>query len=235
MRQIAHSNSLFLLRLATLEDCLASQGLKPGPVSFGTAFAGAGYEASAPFERARSGGPLLPVRKSIRFLLSFKRMPLSSAGLSLKRWIEAHTPSPEFDCRKRRQNPSRAVHLAIVCSSKNTAVWRNRQTRRQLENDLDCQHFQHCSGCHLETDPVNPPLLKQARRFFAAKGLQALPVTFGPVHEWRLRARLVVRGVPSKPIIGLYATGTHTAVNIPHCRYVSWLLLVEHGSSNLSK
>ncbi|THU64955.1 hypothetical protein C4D60_Mb01t31970 [Musa balbisiana] len=41
--------------------------------------------------------------------------------------------------------------------------------------------------------------------------------------EWRCRAKLVVRGTPENPLIGLYQEGTHDIVDIPMCRGISKL------------
>lgn len=85
-------------------------------------------------------------------------------------------------------------------------------------SELNCDHFLSCSGCTLHKGLDKPPVLSRARQFFLQRGLQVLPVTFGHAHEWRLRARLAVRGKETNPIIGLFAQGTHEALNIPRCR-----------------
>ena len=42
-------------------------------------------------------------------------------------------------------------------------------------------------------------------------------MTSGPVHYWRLRARLAVRGSSYAPVIGLFRRNTHQVVPIPDC------------------
>lgn len=84
---------------------------------------------------------------------------------------------------------------------------------------LDCRHFQTCSGCTLEADLCSPPILEEARSYFVTEcGLPSLQLTAGPAHQWRHRARLAVRASHSgQPLVGLFAEGSHTAVNIPSC------------------
>ena len=74
-----------------------------------------------------------------------------------------------------------------------------------------------CSGCTLRTSLDAPPLLAQARAFFAARGVADFRLTTGPVHGWRNRARLAVRGAPGAPVIGLFAAASHDVVPVPRC------------------
>ncbi|KAI5055006.1 hypothetical protein GOP47_0030151 [Adiantum capillus-veneris] len=85
-------------------------------------------------------------------------------------------------------------------------------------SDLNCQHFKRCSGCVLEKALDQPPILKDAERFFRCHGVKALKLTKGNVWEWRCKAKLAVRGTPTNPVVGLYAEGTHDVVDIPVCR-----------------
>ena len=51
-----------------------------------------------------------------------------------------------------------------------------------------------------------------------APGLVLLQVA-GPLHGWRCRAKLAVRGRPGKPLVGLFKRGSHDVVDIvPGCR-----------------
>ena len=51
-----------------------------------------------------------------------------------------------------------------------------------------------------------------------APGFAPLQVT-GPLHGWRCRAKLAVRGRPGKPVIGLFKRGSHDVVDIvPGCK-----------------
>ena len=55
-------------------------------------------------------------------------------------------------------------------------------------------------------------------------GHTELTVRLGEVHGWRCRARLAVRGRPGRPVVGLYRAGTHDALDIPDCRWVTQTL-----------
>lgn len=86
---------------------------------------------------------------------------------------------------------------------------------------LSCPHFASCSGCTLEAGLDRPPILEEARQFFEAQcGLPSFHLSAGPAQRWRHRARLVVRRAaqdPSRVVVGLFAEGSHTAVDIPSC------------------
>jgi len=82
---------------------------------------------------------------------------------------------------------------------------------------LNCPHFGACSGCSVERGLGSPPAADAARAFFAARGVPSLPVSLGPVHGWRQRAKLAVRGTPGRAVVGLFRAGSHEAVDIPGC------------------
>ena len=125
--------------------------------------------------------------------------------------------------------PLYASPLATQPRAKAQPAWRveraHKKAARKLEpihpatdDELNCVHFKRCSGWTLDSSLRSPPELAVARNYFRKKGLAHLGATFGPLHGWRLRARLAVRGTCAKPVIGLYASGTHTATNITDCR-----------------
>lgn len=84
---------------------------------------------------------------------------------------------------------------------------------------LQCRHFSSgCSGCSLEHRLREPPLYEAAKRYFLGKGLDQFPMVAGPLHGWRCRAKLAVRGRRGRALVGLFATGTHTVpYSIPDC------------------
>lgn len=84
--------------------------------------------------------------------------------------------------------------------------------------DLNCEHFRRCSGCVIETALNQPPIFKDAQRFFSCHGIEDLKLTTGSVWEWRCKAKLAVQGTSRNPVIGLYDEGTHNVVDIPKCR-----------------
>jgi 23S rRNA (uracil1939-C5)-methyltransferase len=51
-----------------------------------------------------------------------------------------------------------------------------------------------------------------------AHGLPQVPVTSGAMENFRLRARLAIRGRQNSPKIGLFETDSHRVVHIPNCR-----------------
>uniref|UniRef100_M8BG25 Putative RNA methyltransferase n=1 Tax=Aegilops tauschii TaxID=37682 RepID=M8BG25_AEGTA len=75
-----------------------------------------------------------------------------------------------------------------------------------------------CSGCTHEFDLEKPPVLQEVADFFSGHGIEDFTFSRGRLSEWRCRAKLVVRGTPEKPLIGLYREGTHTVQDIPDCR-----------------
>lgn len=104
-------------------------------------------------------------------------------------------------------------------SSSEDAEHRKMQSLPDSESmDLNCQHFKGCSGCVIETALDQPPIFKDAQRFFRCHGIQDLKLTTGSVWEWRCKAKLAVRGTSKNPVVGLYVEGTHDIVDIPNCR-----------------
>ncbi|GAX79586.1 hypothetical protein CEUSTIGMA_g7027.t1 [Chlamydomonas eustigma] len=85
--------------------------------------------------------------------------------------------------------------------------------------ELQCFHIHACSGCSLKDGLQQPPQFLEAQDFFKERGVQELKLTSGPLHGWRCRAKLAVRGTPGRPLIGLYKRGSHKVVDIvPGCR-----------------
>lgn len=82
---------------------------------------------------------------------------------------------------------------------------------------IQCTHFSLCSGCSLNEYVDSPPVLKEAERYFKAKGVP-LHLCAGKAAGWRYRAKLAVRGSSSYPCIGLYREGSHQVVDIPFCK-----------------
>ena len=83
---------------------------------------------------------------------------------------------------------------------------------------LECPHFESCSGCTLELQLEQPPVLADAEHFFAETGMAHFKLHSGRSHRWRRRARLAVRRGPgSKPAIGLFEEGSHSVTPIPVC------------------
>ncbi|KAH8941042.1 hypothetical protein BDL97_14G017100 [Sphagnum fallax] len=87
-----------------------------------------------------------------------------------------------------------------------------------LTTDLDCQHFTQCSGCVLDTNLDQPPVMEEVTEFFLKQGVADFTLESGNLWEWRCRAKLAVRGTSMDPQIGLFEEGSHFVVDIPSCR-----------------
>ena len=79
-------------------------------------------------------------------------------------------------------------------------------------------HRPPCPGCPrfgagLEAHPELAELAQLAERAGIALELGEQ----GPAAGYRHRARLAVRGRPGQPVIGIFAEGTHRAINVPRC------------------
>lgn len=96
-----------------------------------------------------------------------------------------------------------------------------------MKIDIDCPHFKMCSGCSLAEGVAAPPLLLEAREFFAARGLPYPNLYVGDFLAWRCRAKLPIRGTAREPLIGLYRAHSHAVVPIPQCR-------IHHPAINLA-
>jgi hypothetical protein len=51
------------------------------------------------------------------------------------------------------------------------------------------------------------------------RGFESFTTVPGPVHGWRCRAKLAVRGSAAAPQLGLFQAGSHELVPIPECRW----------------
>lgn len=93
----------------------------------------------------------------------------------------------------------------------------------QQATNIGCTHFKECSGCEFDTTDV-VPLYSEAKEFFKANGLDLPLIQMSPT-EWRVRAKLPVRNINNRIVIGLYRKGSHNVLAIPSCR-------VHHPSIN---
>lgn len=134
--------------------------------------------------------------------------------------MHAVVPSASFG------GPGNKPYFLVNRKAKSHAL-RTRQQREKLTpaqqkipppSELGCKHFDECSGCSLENALFQPPLLAEAKEFFAARGVANFKLAPGAAHEWRVRAKLAVRGTAEKPHVGLFREGTHDVQDIPTCR-----------------
>lgn len=89
-----------------------------------------------------------------------------------------------------------------------------------------CPHRPPCPGCPRFGEPgVSAERLAVLEAFAQAQGLGRVEVVTGPAQGFRHRARLAIRGRVGTPKIGLFQSGTHRVVTVPHC-------LVHHPAIN---
>jgi 23S rRNA (uracil1939-C5)-methyltransferase len=81
-----------------------------------------------------------------------------------------------------------------------------------------CPHRPPCPGCPRFGERGIAPAARGALDALArAHGLPAVSVISGQTAGFRLRARLAIRGRLGSPKLGLFESGTHRVVHIPHC------------------
>lgn len=91
--------------------------------------------------------------------------------------------------------------------------------------DINCPHFDVCSGCSRDRQVERPAEYEKALHFFESKGIASLQLQVGNPIGWRCRAKLAIRGTSAVPLIGLFEEGSHRVINIPQCK-------VHHPSIN---
>jgi 23S rRNA (uracil1939-C5)-methyltransferase len=83
---------------------------------------------------------------------------------------------------------------------------------------IDCSHRPPCPGCpQLNTSPEVLSRLGVLGDFSVEHGITLDPLLYGPDTNFRVRAKLAVRGRVGNPKIGIFQEGTHRIVDIPHC------------------
>ncbi len=88
-----------------------------------------------------------------------------------------------------------------------------------MTNNLDCIYFLSCSGCQIEKDLLNPPALKTIFEFLETlENPPTLKTFHGPIHNYRLKSKLAIRGSFHNPLIGLFKENSHEVFDIPECR-----------------
>lgn len=82
----------------------------------------------------------------------------------------------------------------------------------------DCPHRPPCPGCpRFGADSLPAEAWARLTGLARAAGLPEPRLHSAPALGHRHRARLAVRGRPNNPKIGLFQTGSHRIVHIPHC------------------
>ena len=81
---------------------------------------------------------------------------------------------------------------------------------------LTCPLFSECGGCEVQSSFHCPPVFLEVQNFFLEFGV-GFSLNKEKLVEWRMRAKLAVRGESSNPKIGLFKKGTHDIISIPNC------------------
>jgi 23S rRNA (uracil1939-C5)-methyltransferase len=83
---------------------------------------------------------------------------------------------------------------------------------------MSCPHRPPCPGCPRFGERGIAPAARGALDALArAHGLPEVSAISGQTAGFRLRARLAIRGRLGSPKLGLFESGTHRVVHIPHC------------------
>lgn len=81
-----------------------------------------------------------------------------------------------------------------------------------------CPHRPPCPGCpRFGATGIATGARQTLETLARAHGLPAVAVVAGSTAEFRLRARLAIRGRLGSPKLGLFELGTHRVVTIPNC------------------
>ena len=82
-----------------------------------------------------------------------------------------------------------------------------------------CPHRPPCPGCpRFGEDGIAAEPRLALEELARSHGLPQVPVVAGPAAGFRHRARLAIRGRLGAPKLGLFESGSHRVVHIPHCR-----------------
>lgn len=94
----------------------------------------------------------------------------------------------------------------------------NEKNKKNEKQEIDCIHFESCSGCIHQHQVDQLSLFEEARVFFKQRHIELPPLIAGPAKGWRHRAKLVVAPANrGHVVIGLYRSHSHDVQPIPHC------------------
>jgi tRNA/tmRNA/rRNA uracil-C5-methylase (TrmA/RlmC/RlmD family) len=92
------------------------------------------------------------------------------------------------------------------------------RTNEPAGHHASCPHRPPCPGCPRFGEPGIAVAARAALHELArAHGIPGVAEVSGKSSEFRLRARLAIRGRVGSPKLGLFELGTHRVVHIPHC------------------
>lgn len=87
------------------------------------------------------------------------------------------------------------------------------------KDELQCIHFEDCSGCTLKSDFTNAPVMQRAREFFRREDTP-FDIHIGNITAWRTHVKLAVQPMSKWGGLkfGLYRMNSHEVEAIPQCR-----------------
>lgn len=91
--------------------------------------------------------------------------------------------------------------------------------QNSVPDEMQCLHFEHCSGCTLRGNFASAPIVTRAKMFFKTESID-MNVHLGGHHDYRTHVKLAV-GPLSRwggLKIGLYREGSHIIEAIPDCK-----------------
>lgn len=95
-----------------------------------------------------------------------------------------------------------------------------REEKEQMNDELQCKHFEMCGGCSTKGNFKNIPTVSKAQAFFTSENMKGFPIHIFNHTDWRTHVKLAVQPLSKWGglKIGLYKPGTHTVEPIPDCK-----------------
>eukprot|EP01038_Epipyxis_sp_PR26KG_P007826 gene7826-10630_t len=92
-------------------------------------------------------------------------------------------------------------------------------SQNNVFDELQCKHFDICSGCTIKGNFTESPFVKQAKKYFLSEGVN-LSIFLGNITHWRTTAKLAVQPLSKWGglKIGLYKSNTHDVEPITDCK-----------------
>ena len=87
------------------------------------------------------------------------------------------------------------------------------------KDELQCKHFESCSGCVAKSEFDDTHIMKRARYFFLSQDVD-MKIHLGKATGWRSHVKLAVQPMSKWGglNIGLFKAGSHVVEPIPDCR-----------------
>ena len=178
---------------------------------------------------------LLHLRQQGTLLLSTRRAPRKAnfQGRSSKGNAQYNDPGDDDDFegegtgsrRARSSDPWKTLVNKLDAQSDRAKEKQTKfgkklvDTSENIPDELQCRHFDACSGCTLRGNFDDSPVIRQARSYFKSESVD-FNVHVGEIHEWRSHVKLAVAPLSrwGGMKIGLYKAGSHEVEPITSCR-----------------